>query len=149
MPLERVRRQKLRHKAVAVCLRNKQGHIFLYKHSARSPLEQTGLWGFSATGRVFAGESRYGAALRRLHEALAVTELELYEAGTIAPCAITENAEVFLFLSAKTAAIPQIRNQDFWDGMFVDKEEFSALIRDFPHLVAPALQLAGQRLFTG
>lgn len=148
MPLELVRRQRLRHKAVAVCLRNKRGHIFLHKPSAGGSFEQAGQWSFSATGRVFAAESCHDAALRELRETLAVTELDLYEAGAIAPCAVTENAEVFLFLSAKTAAIPQMREQDFWDGMFVDKEEFAALVRDFPYMVAPLLQLAAPRLFT-
>ena len=147
MPLELIRRQSLRHKAIAVCIRNKHGHIFLHKHPEEGPPEHTGQWNFSATGHVLAGESCYGAAKRRLYESLAVTGIELHNVGTIAASSITKNAEVSLFLSAKTAAIPQLREQDFWDGMFVDKEEFTALARDFPHLVSPVLQLAEPRLF--
>lgn len=148
MPLERVRRQRLRHRAVAVCLRNGNGLVFLHKQPTTGGQEPAGQWNFSASTKVAAGESSYDAALRKLREELDITGLELYHAGAIKPCEITENAEVALFLTAKSATIPRMRGQEPWDGMFVDKEEFAALLRDFPYMMAPVLQLAGPYLFS-
>ena len=143
MPQTHVRRQNLRHKAVFVCLRNTRGDIFLHKRPGAGVKEQAGLWSLSASGHVRAGESLYDAAARRLGEVLGVTGVELHEAGNIPPSSLTDNAGITLFMTAKTSLIPKFASE----GMFVDREEFMAILRDFPHQVSPNVLLAAPYLY--
>lgn len=145
MPEPQVIRQKLRHRTVLVVLRNTRGHVFLYKSTTGSGQELQGeTWLPAVHGRVLAGESRYDAALRLLDATLGVTELELYEAARFSPpdTAPVGNVETTLFLTAKTSALPRLDTQDPLSGMFVDKEELRAVIRDYPHMVTPLWGLA-------
>lgn len=140
MPQRQVLRQHLRHRSVIVCLRNLAGDIFLHKRSV--PEKHGGLWTLAASGRVLAGESRYAAAERCLETEQGITRLELVEAASIPPSSATRNAETTLFLTARTSAIPQAA-----EGIFVDREEFRAILRDFPHMVTPFLHLAGSYIY--
>ena len=152
MPETQIVRQKLRHRTVLVALRNTHGHVFLYKSSAAgSGSDQQGeVWLPAVHGRVLADESRHDAALRLLGETLGIAELELFEAARFSHSEIghVENVETTLFLTAKTSALPRMRTQDSLDGMFVDKEELRAIIRDYPHMVTPFWNLALPYFFT-
>jgi isopentenyl-diphosphate delta-isomerase len=143
MPENQVARQKLRHRTVLVALRNLHGHVFLYKSAAGSD-QQGETWLLAVHGRVLAGESRYDAALRLLGETFGITELELYEAAQFSQPETEPagNAETTLFLTAKTSALPRMHTQDPLDGMFVDREELRAIIRDYPHMVTSLWSLA-------
>ncbi len=152
MPENQVIRQKLRHRAVLVALRNQQGLIFLYKSLAApsSPDQQGEAWLPAVFGRVLARESRYDAALRLLDETLGITELELIEAARFSQpeTELIGKVETTLFLTAKTSALPRMRAQDPLDGMFVDREELRAIIRDYPHMVTPLWSLTLPYFFT-
>lgn len=145
MPREHVLRQKLRHKAVAVCLRNACGNIFLYKAQYRAATHYGGLWNLAAFGEVLAGESFYDAAERRLAEEIAVTGVELHETARLAPSPQTGNAETAIFLTTKNSMLPRYDSRQ--NGMFVDRDEIRALLRDFPHMVSPFLRQALPYLF--
>ena len=139
MPQGLVMRQKLRHRAVLVCLRNTHGHIFLFRSSTVLPGTQGNVWAPAVFGRVLAGESRYAAAHRLLEKELGISGLELFERGTFIPEATEHagNVAVTFFLTAKTSAIPRLAASEAQDGMFVDREEFRAIMRDYPHMLTP------------
>ncbi len=136
MPQSLVLRQKLRHRTVLVCLRNADSHIFLYKNPAGTGDAQGETWLPAIFGRVLSGESRHAAGVRLLDRVFGITGLEIYETArfTPPPAGPSGNVEVSLFLTAKTSIIPHIRDQE---GMFVDGEEFRAILRDYPHMVTP------------
>lgn len=147
MPEEQVLRHKLRHKGVIVCLRNLRGQVFLYKRP-QSAVPHGGLWSFAASGRVYAGESFYDAAERRLEEELAITGLDLAEVARLEPSPQTGNAETALFLTARSSVLPRVPEPGMQTGMYVDQEELRALLRDYPHMVTPFLPLVASHLFT-
>lgn len=144
MPQGQAIRQKLRHHTVLVCLRNARGHIFLYKKTAASSDAQGETWLPAAHGRVVAGESRYGAGIRLLDHMFGISGVELFEAATFKQPVEgpVSNAVTTLFLTAKTSTIPRLRDQEASDGIFVDREEFRAIMRDYPHMVTPFWSLA-------
>lgn len=148
MPEKQVLRHKLRHKGVIVCLRNLQGQVFLYKRPQQPSMPHSGLWSFAASGRVYAGESFYDAAERRLEEEVAVTGLELTEVARLEPSPQTGNAEAALFMTARCSVLPRIPEPGVQNGMYVDQEELRALLRDFPHMLTPFLHLAAPYLFS-
>ncbi|MDL2209970.1 NUDIX domain-containing protein [Desulfovibrio sp. OttesenSCG-928-O18] len=140
MPERHVLRQNLRHRAVIVCLRNLAGDIFLHKRPA--PDKHGELWSLAASCRVLAGESRHAAAERCLEAEQGIRDLELIEVASIPSSPATRNAEATLFLTARTSAIPQAG-----EGVFVDREELRAILRDFPHMVTPFLSLAAPYIY--
>lgn len=144
MPQEQVLRQRLRHRAVLACLRNTKGRIFLYKKNIAAAAEGSNdIWLPALHGRVMAGESRYDAASRLLETQLGITGLELFEVARFTQPAsgpavnLIENIETTLFLTAKTSAIPRLREHEGQEGMFVDEEELRAILRDYPHMLPP------------
>lgn len=147
MPEEQVLRHRLRHKGVIVCLRNLHGQIFLYKRPQQASIPHGGLWSFAASGRVYAGESFYDTAERLLEDEVAVTGLELTEVARLEPTTQTGNAEAAVFVTARSSVLPRIPELGVQNGMYVDQEELRALLRDFPHMVTPFLQLAAPYLF--
>ncbi|SBV94284.1 hypothetical protein KL86DPRO_10672 [uncultured delta proteobacterium] len=145
MPQGQALRQKLRHHTVLVCLRNARGHIFLHKKTAAGSGDAQGeAWLPAAHGRVVAGESRYGAGIRLLDHVFGISGVELFEAATFKQPAggLAGNAVTTLLLTAKTSIIPRLRDQEASDGIFVDREEFRAIMRDYPHMVTPLWSLA-------
>jgi|GEM_PF-3062802 len=137
MPREQVFRQGLRHRAVLVCLRNTQGGIFLHKKASAGDGGET--WFPAVHGLVLAGESRHDAAIRLLGVELGISGLEMFEAARFALSASgpAENVETTLFLTAKTSALPRLSEPEVHEGMFVDQEEFKAILRDYPHMLPP------------
>ena len=148
MPLKQVLRQKLRYRVVLVSLRNGRGEVFLHKRSVSHLESHIGLWNLAASGPVLAGESRYMAAARRLEEELGISGIELHEAARIAPTLMTDNTELTLYISSKNSAIPRMKPEEAHEGMFVDREEIRAIMRDFPHMITPHLHLAQPYLFS-
>lgn len=140
MPQHQAVRHNLRHRGVAVCLRNLTGHIFLHQR----PVSEAhgGQWNLAASGRVLAGESCYAAAERRLEEELGITGLQLFETTAIPASPATGNVAVALFATMKTSAIPKAQ-----EGIFVDREELRAILRNFPHMVTPLLHAAVPHLY--
>jgi isopentenyldiphosphate isomerase len=139
MPQTQVLRQKLRHHTVLVCLRNANGHVFLYKSE-----EQEGIWLPAIHGRVVAGESRHDAAMRLLKNVFGISRVAVSDVARFRQPAADSagNVDVTLFLTAKTSAVPRFREQDAPDGIFVDREELRAVMRDYPHMVTPFWNLA-------
>lgn len=132
MPQRQALRQNLKRRSIVVCLRNLAGKIFLHKSQ---PVEGQGAtWGLAASGAVLAGESRLEAAERLLQAELGIVRLDMEEHGFMPPTPGSGNVETILFVTAKTSAIPHSP-----DGMFVDREELKAILRDFPHMAAPYL----------
>lgn len=150
MPQRQVIRQRLRHHAVLVSLRNADGHIFLYKKTvASSGNAQGGTWFSAAYGQLVAGESRLDAGMRLLHSVFGISGVELFEVARFRQPVENPggNPITTLFLTAKTTIIPKLREEEASEGIFVDKEEFRALMRDFPHMAPPLWNLALPYLF--
>ena len=147
MPEGPAMRQKLRHRAVLVCLRNAQGHIFLYKKTAASPADLQGdIWLPAVYGRVLAGEARYDTGERLLEQMFGISGVDLFKAATFRQPA-AENADTTLFLTARTSSMPRVNEREASDGMFVDREEFRAIMRDFPHMATPLWSLVLPYIF--
>ncbi|MCC8193180.1 MAG: hypothetical protein LIP28_00825 [Deltaproteobacteria bacterium] len=144
MPLSQVLRQKLRHRVVLVCLRNAKGLIYLFKRPSSASGPPGEAWFPAAYGRVWAGESRYAAGTRILERVFGISGVEIYETASFSESAISPagNVEATLFLTAKTSALPRLEELEGTDGIFVDREEFRAIIRDYPHMVTPLWNLA-------
>ncbi|CAK7032304.1 MAG: hypothetical protein DELT_00410 [Desulfovibrio sp.] len=147
IPEEQVLRQKLRHKGVIVCLRNLQGRVFLYRRPQSTTVRHSGLWSLAASGRVIAGESFHAAAERHLAHELSITDIDMAEVARLAPSVQTGKAEAAIFLTARTSILPRIPDYSPQTAMFADQEELRALLRDFPHMVTPFLQLVLPYLF--
>lgn len=149
MPREQVLRQRLRHRAVLVCLRNTRGGIFLHKKYSAGDGGET--WLPAVHGLVLAGESRLDAAVRLLSAELGISGLEVSEVARFAQSASgsAENVETTLFLTAKTSALPRLPEPESHEGMFVDQEEFKAILRDYPHMLPPLWNLALPYFFSG
>lgn len=148
MPREQVVRQRLRHRTVLVCLRNMQGAIFLHKKMSAGDGGEA--WLPAAHGHVLAGESRHDAAVRLLDRELGISGLEVSETARFAPAyGSAGNAEATLFLTAKTSALPRVPEPESQEGMFVDQEEFKAILRDYPNMLPPPWNLALPYFFSG
>ncbi len=140
-----VLRQRLRHRVALVCLRDPEGRIYVHKR-ARGRSAYAGLWNVSASGRVLAGEARHDAALRELAEELGISGLELTLTARIEPSAATDNAEISLYCTHFVSAVPRPNPDEIEQGMFVDRDELDALVRDMPHLLTPALIWAAEHM---
>lgn len=149
MPREQALRQRLRHRIVLVCLRNTRGGIFLHKKSSAGDGGET--WLPAVYDLVLAGESRQDAAVRLLGAEFGISGLEVFEAARFAQPASgpVGNVEATLFLTAKTSALPRLPELDNQEGMFVDQEEFKAILRDYPHMLPPLWSFALPYFFAG
>lgn len=149
MPREQALRQRLRHRLVLVCLRNTRGGIFLHKKISAGDGGET--WFPAVHDLVLAGESRHDAAVRLLGAELGISGLEVSEAArfTQPPSGPAGNVETTLFLTAKTSALPRLPEPENQGGMFVDQEEFKAILRDYPHMLPPLWSLALPYFFSG
>lgn len=137
MPLASVVRQNLRHKAVIVCLRDAKGRMFVHKRPPESGPAHAGTWTAAAGGPVLEGESFHDAAERLLAEDLGLENLEKTEVDRLPSSQFTGNRVTAVFLTGKTSAMPRVN-----EGMYVDREELMAILRDYPHLTTPNLRLA-------
>ena len=101
--------------------------------------QQGDVWLPSAYGCVWAGESCLAAGSRLLDEVFGISGVELLEVAKFSEPATSGwgNTAVTLFLSAKTSAIPRLGEHGGLEGIFVDREEFRAITRDYPHMLTP------------
>ena len=143
MPRKYALRQSLPLKVVLIVLRDKEGKIYIHQRS-RKKGSYGGSWGPSAAGYVKAGESFKDAALRELAEELGVTSVQLRRVAEVKPEPATGMSYVVLFLSSPANVLLQPDPDEIADGMFVDRDELEALLRDLPELVTPALQWASR-----
>ncbi len=145
MPRKSVLRHKLRHRMVLVCLRDLEDKIYVHKR-ARGCATHPGLWNISASGLVLAGEARMDAALRELAKGPGVSGLELTLTVVAEPSVATGNAEISLYRTHPVSALPRPNPATIEEGMFVDRDELRALVRDLPHLLTPALLWTAEQL---
>jgi isopentenyl-diphosphate delta-isomerase len=141
MPRNQALRQKLPLKVALVVVRDQNRKIYIHQR-AKKKSTYARTWTVSAAGYVKAGEALEDAALRELSEELSVTSAKLKLAATARPSPGTDNSLVALFLSNPAQVIITADPSEISAGMFVDKDELSALLRDMPELIAPALKWA-------
>jgi isopentenyldiphosphate isomerase len=75
-PRREVHRLGLRHRAVHMLVLDRHERIYLQRRSPHKDVDPN-LWDTSAAGHVDAGEDYHAAALRELHEELALDDVEL------------------------------------------------------------------------
>ncbi|MDR2892363.1 MAG: NUDIX domain-containing protein [Deltaproteobacteria bacterium] len=143
MPRKAATRQNLRLKVVLIVVRNKEGKIYVHQRSHRKST-YGGSWGVSAAGYVKAGESFEDAALRELAEELSVTSVNLTLAAITKPSPATDNSLVALFISNPAQVLIVPDPEEIAGGMFIDRDELEAMLRDLPELIAPSLSWAAQ-----
>jgi isopentenyl-diphosphate delta-isomerase len=141
MPRKQALQQKLALKIVLVVIRDQNGKIYIHQRSKKkSTYAQT--WAVSAAGYVKAGESFEDAALRELAEELSVISVKLKLAATARPSPDNDNSQIALFVSNPARLIINADPGEISSGMFVDKDELEALLREMPELISPALKWA-------
>lgn len=143
MPRRDALKQGLPLKVVLIVLRDKLGRIYIHQRSSKKG-SYGGSWGPSAAGYVKAGESFKDAALRELAEELGVTSVQLRRAAEVKPEPSTGMSYVVLFLSSPANVLIRPDPEEIAGGMFVDRDELEALLRDLPELVTPALKWASR-----
>jgi isopentenyl-diphosphate delta-isomerase len=142
MPRKQALQQKLPLKMSLVIVRNNHGKIYI-QQSSKKKATDTQNWTVSAAVYVKAGEAFEDAALRELGEKLSLTSLTLKLMATTAPAPVNNNLTA-LFLTTPAQFIIAADQIEKGSGMFVDKDEFSALLRDMPEIISPALKLANE-----
>jgi isopentenyl-diphosphate delta-isomerase len=141
MPRKQALQQKLPLKIVLVVIRDQNGKIYIHQRSnSKSTYALT--WTVSAAGYVNAGESFEDAALRELAEELSVTSVNLKLTASARPSPATDNSLTALFIANPARLIIRADPAEINSGMFVDKDEFEALLRDMPEFISPALKWA-------
>ncbi len=141
MPRKQAMQQQLPYRVALVVLRNRENKVYIHKRAAHTK-SYSGLWSVSASGAAKAGEAMEDAALRELREELGVNGIQLYQMAEIAASAQTDWSRVFLFLSQPANVIVNPAPEEISEGMFVDPDELSAMIRQMPELLTPALKWA-------
>ena len=138
-PLGIALRRKLPRRIVLVCLYDRHGKIFLQRRStalARHP----GLWDISVTGDVMAGESLEGAALRELRQRLGIAGARIRSVASL-PYTDSEGASLSatFFRAGPCGTRPVPDPEMVCDGMTVDADELSGLVRHQQDLLTPEL----------
>jgi isopentenyl-diphosphate delta-isomerase len=138
MSRKEVHEQGLMHRSVLVLLYNKQHKLYLQQRSKEKAVHP-GCWDLSATGHVLAGESRQEAACRELEEELRIRARSLYLLHELPASKDTGFAFVSLFSTGPVAEEPLPQAKEAVGGLFVEPHELDYLVRDFSHLLTPAL----------
>lgn len=138
MPFSQAVRYKLPRRIVLLCMRHAGGKIFLIRRPLSAP-QNPGLWDISASGPVYAGESRMDAALRELHTSLGITNARMRE---VAQLPYTDSLGARLsasFFLAGPVDMHPVLGPDVMDGMYVDADEIHGLARYNQDLLTPEL----------
>jgi isopentenyl-diphosphate delta-isomerase len=143
MPRKYALKQGLPLKVALIVLRDKEDKIYIHQRSSKKG-SYSGDWGPSAAGYVKAGESFKDAALRELAEELGVSSVHLKRVAEVKPDPSTGMSYVVLFVSNPANVLIRPDPDEIAAGMFVDRDELEALLRDLPELVTPALQWASR-----
>lgn len=149
MPRASALAQNLPHQVVLVVLRDRDGHIYIHRRLSGKK-SYAGLWNVSAAGLVKAGEALEDAALRELDEELGISGLALMHVATLAPAPKTDWGQINLFISSPSNVLVKPNPDEISEGIFVDEDELSGLLRDMPDNISPALKWAAglENLFT-
>lgn len=130
MPLTEAHRQALPHRAVLVLVYDPAGRLYLQKRGPHKSLYPN-RYDLSATGHVRAGESRQAGAARELREELGLVAKNLTLLDAVPASEQTGNEFITLFSAGRTAETPRPNPEEVAGGMFVDRTELAALVRDY------------------
>lgn len=140
MPRQNALDQRLRHSRFAVFLFDAENRMHL--HKCPVPVQRSGsvqyLWSISCGHRP-AGLSLEEAAIIRTHQATGAELASLELALFLPPCPETQWGELGVFFAPELTAekYPELFSTS--NGMFVDREELSALLEDMPELMSNEL----------
>lgn len=138
MPLTEAHRQSLFHRSVLVLVFDPAGKLYLQKRGPHKSLYPN-RYDLSATGHVQAGESRLAAALRELEEELGLRAKTLTQLAAVPASDQTGYEFVTLFTAGRLADPPRPNPEEVAGGMFVDRVELAALVRDYRDCLTPGL----------
>lgn len=141
MPRESALAQQLVYQAVLVVVRNRENQIYIHRRSGAKQ-RYSGLWNVSAAGIVQVGEALEDAALRELNEELGISGISLTHIATVEASELTDWGRISLFTSSPANILVNPDPAEISDGMFVDEDELTALLRDMPEMLTPALKWA-------
>lgn len=130
MPLAEAHRQSLYHRSVLVLVFGPQGKLYLQKRGPHKSLYPN-RYDLSATGHVQAGESRLEAAARELREELGLRAKTLTVLDTVSASEQTGYEFTTLFSAGRSDEAPRPNPEEVAGGMFVDRVELAALVRDY------------------
>lgn len=143
MPVADVHSQPLRYRVVLTLLYDATGRLYLQRR-AKSKKLYPGRWDLSSTGHVLAGESREHAALRELNEELRVFPGKVNQIASIPASVETEYACISLFSARLAGDKPCPNPEEVAEGLFLDQEEFAAMLEGFRELLTPAVIWAAE-----
>ena len=138
MARDEVHRQGLFHRSIVVLVYNREGKLFLQKRHRDKHL-YPGRWDLSATGHIKAGEAVEEAALRELKEEVGIVPRQLKLIYTLKGSKETHYEFVYLFSAGKSLEPPKLDPCEVESGLFVDAEELSSLVKNFPELLTPGV----------
>jgi isopentenyl-diphosphate delta-isomerase len=138
MPLREAHRQGLFHRAAMVLVYDLSGRLYLQKRAPHKNL-YPGRFDLSATGHVRAGEAREEAAARELYEELGLLAKTLTPVDAAQASRETAYEFVTVFSAGRLPDPPRPNPGELAGGMFVDKAELAALVRDYRDCLTPAV----------
>lgn len=138
MNLNEVHRQSLRHRSVAILIYDTEGKLYLQKRSADKKL-YSGRWDVSASGHVYAGESKEKAALRELELELNVKNGNLRPIEEIKASSETGYEFITIFVVDKINSIPSPNPEEVESGYFYSASELKWLVHEYRELLSPNL----------
>jgi len=122
----------------AACIVNKSGEILLQKRHHNKHL-YPGRWDLSVTGHIKAEEAAEEAALRELKEVVGIVPRQLKLIHTLKGSRETNYEFIYLFSTGKSSDPPKSKPFDVESSLFVDAEELSSMVKNFPELLTPGV----------
>ncbi|WP_291448889.1 NUDIX hydrolase [Desulfovibrio sp.] len=132
-----VLRQRLRHRATALLIRDSAGRALLSFREGRG-------WGFSSFDMVRAGQSFEACARGMLQENWGEPGGRLLPLGLCPPCRESRQAFVALFEARLPAALAAQKALDPDRSMLLDYDELKGLGAHFGDLLSPFMRVAVQ-----
>ncbi len=138
MPVDEIHRQSLAHRSVIVLVHDKQDRVYIHK---RSPQKRfyPGRWDVAASTHVLAQQAHRDSAALALEKKLQVRAAHLTLCSTLAADINTGWEFIFIYRATALSAEPRPNPGQVQDGMYIDYDEFTALIEKFPEQLTPAL----------
>lgn len=130
-------RLRLRHRAVALLIRDSAGRALLTFRAGRG-------WGFSSFAIVSAGQAFETQARSMLREDWREKDGRLWPLGICPPCPESRQAFVALFEARLPAALAAQKALDPERGMLLDYDELKGLRAHFDDLLSPFMRVAVQ-----
>mgnify|MGYP000016048552 CR=1 FL=1 len=132
-----VLRQRLRHRAVALLIRDSAGRALLTFRAGRG-------WGFSSFALVRAGQAFEARARAMLREDWREEGGRLLSLGFCPPCPESRQAFVALFEARLPTALAAQKALDPDRNMLLDYDELKGLRAHFDDLLSPFMRVAVQ-----